>query len=253
MDARESELPLAQSRDIAVRVREELARRHMSRLALADTAKISLSTLEKALNGSRPFTLATLIRLETALGLALRPRQEAEPALIGPAAADLGAYSHGAVKWLEGDYLTLRPSFGGGEAIYAYRTTVAWDSRQACLTFHESDREDAPFAQKGVVSVPNKSGHIYLHTNVDGQFRLAILGRPLISGEMYGLLSTLKAGAGGHLTPAAVAIALIPMAQAPGVIGRITPDAAAYPACRAHLDRIVDGGFALLLDMKGKP
>jgi hypothetical protein len=58
LDPTESvELSDAQSRGLAAKVREELARRRISRQRLADEAKISLSTLEKALNGSRPFTL----------------------------------------------------------------------------------------------------------------------------------------------------------------------------------------------------
>ena len=57
-----------QSRVIATLIREELARRRISRQLLADQAKISISTLEKALSGRRPFTLATTIRLEQALG-----------------------------------------------------------------------------------------------------------------------------------------------------------------------------------------
>jgi len=63
-----------QSRLVASQVREELARRRISRRGLADLAKISISTLEKALSGRRPFTLATTIRLEEALGVALRSR-----------------------------------------------------------------------------------------------------------------------------------------------------------------------------------
>ena len=39
---------------------------------LAEQAKLSLSTLEKALGGRRPFTLATTVRLEQALGVSLR-------------------------------------------------------------------------------------------------------------------------------------------------------------------------------------
>ena len=46
------------SRQVADQIREELARRRMSRKGLADQAKISISTLEKALSGRRPFTLA---------------------------------------------------------------------------------------------------------------------------------------------------------------------------------------------------
>ncbi|HEX4557152.1 MAG TPA: helix-turn-helix transcriptional regulator, partial [Xanthobacteraceae bacterium] len=68
----EIKLTDAQSRVIATLIREELARRRISRQLLADQAKISISTLEKALSGRRPFTLATTIRLEQALGVTLR-------------------------------------------------------------------------------------------------------------------------------------------------------------------------------------
>jgi ribosome-binding protein aMBF1 (putative translation factor) len=62
----------ARAEEIARKVREELARRRISRQALADMARISISTLEKALSGRRAFTLATVIRLEEALGTTLR-------------------------------------------------------------------------------------------------------------------------------------------------------------------------------------
>src|SRR3954454_5807802 len=59
----------AEPRDgVALVVREELARRRLSRQWLSDSARISLSTLEKALSGRRPFTLATVVRMEEALG-----------------------------------------------------------------------------------------------------------------------------------------------------------------------------------------
>ena len=41
----------ARAEEIAHKVREELARRRISRRALADMARISISTLEKALSG----------------------------------------------------------------------------------------------------------------------------------------------------------------------------------------------------------
>ena len=64
------------------------------------------------------------------------------------------------------------------------------------LVFAESERLDAANAQAGVVSVPIPSGHIYLTTNARGQMRLAMLGRQLRTGEMYGLLTTLFSGSG---------------------------------------------------------
>ena len=78
----EKQLSDEQSRSVASRVREELARRRISRAHLADQAKISISTLEKAIAGRRPFTLATTIRLEQALGVKLR-KVEAVATAIG--------------------------------------------------------------------------------------------------------------------------------------------------------------------------
>ena len=41
--------------------------------------------------------------------------------------------------------------------------------------------------------MPHQSGHIYLVVNRNGQYRLIIVSRPTISGEMYGILTTLQA------------------------------------------------------------
>ena len=244
-----TEMSAAASAALAVTIREELARRRWSRQGLADAAGLSLSTLEKALNGGRPFTLATVVRLEAALGKSLRPSSAAVASAptSGAAPAWLGAYTADAVKWLEGDYLTVRPSLEVPGVVFAYRTVIAWDAEQGLLTFHETQRQDAPFAQRGVVSVPNKSGQIYLHTNEDGQLRLAILGRPAIGGEMYGLLSTLQVGSGAQLVPVSVPLALIPFAATAGVLGRVTPGDDCYAIYRAHIDRVVAGGFARLV------
>lgn len=248
MDTKSTDLTAAASDALAVRVREELARRRLSRQGLADLARLSLSTLEKALNGNRPFTLATVVRLEAALGMDLRVAAPvAAPAgapAVTAAPAGLGAYTADAVKWLEGDYLTLRPSLGAVGAVFAYRTVIEWDAVNGGLAFHEAERQDAPFAQRGVVSVPNKSGHIYLHTNDDGQFRLAMLSRPAISGEMYGLLTTLQAVQGAQLLPVSVPLALVPFAATAKVLGRVGPDDAAFADYRAHLLRVTEGGFA---------
>jgi transcriptional regulator with XRE-family HTH domain len=242
--AGDRELSDEQSRRLAARVREELARRRISRQRLADDARISISTLEKVLSGRRPFTLATLVRLEQALGERLRPAE----ASSGQAPDWLGAYSRAATGWLEGDYLTLRPSFENTDAIYAYLTEIRWDEGQSCLAFREAERTDAAFVQVGQVSMSNQSGHIYLVTNHRGQFRLITLGHPTITGELYGILSTLQSGQGGHLTPVASPIALAPNhgAKAPR-LGRIAPGDPEFAAARAHLDRVVKEPFVRLL------
>jgi len=238
-----TELSEALSRDLAAKVREELARRRISRQRLADDAKISISTLEKALSGTRPFTLATIIRLEEALKIKLRTptaKDAAEAPAMGSAPMELGGYSAGAVKWLEGDYLTLRPSFEVKDAVYAYRTKIEWSADKNCLCFQESERLDAPFSQKGVISIPNKSGRVYLLTSDEGQFRLAILGRPQVGGEMYGILTTLRAERGGQLQPVSTPLVLLQMARHAAQFGRIAPADPLYAEYRAHLQRAID-------------
>jgi transcriptional regulator with XRE-family HTH domain len=248
MPAPDKQLSAEQSRQVAATIREEIARRHISRQQLAEQAKLSLSTLEKVLGGRRPFTLATTVRLEQALGVSLRKEQDALPANGDIAADGLGAYSRRSVSWLEGDYLTMRPSFGGTDAIYAYRTEIFWDAAPPCLAFRETERQDAAYTQFGEVAVPNQSGHIYLVTNRHGQHRLITVSRPTIGGEMYGIITTLLAGRGSQLTPIAAPIAFLPIkAVAAPTLGRILPDDANYALYRGHLSRTTDEPFALFL------
>lgn len=228
---------------ITARVREELARRRISRQALADMARISISTLEKALAGRRAFTLATVIRLEEALGARLRPGVAAAPPQ--PEASEaLGGYSRSAVRWLERSWLTLRPSFGRPGDIFAYSTRIVWDPDQGHLIFAEAERMDSDFAQRGVVSLPHQSGHVYLVTNVEGQHRLAVLCRPTIKGAMYGVLTTLAVGHGSQLVPAATPLVLLPIKGDPPAFGRIPPEHPAHAAYRAELDGVASGDFA---------
>ena len=241
-----NELSVEGSEAVALIVREELARRRLSRQWLADEAKVSLSTLEKALAGSRPFTLATVVRLEDALGTSLRGRRnggDAEARLFAP--ESMGAYSRPAVQWLEGTYLTLRPSFSEPNAVFAYLTSIAWDEANGYLTFSEAARTDSQYEQKGFLSFPNVSGAIYLVTISEGQYRVAILNRPVGGGTMSGILLTLAAGAGAQLTPAAVPIALVSTRLNPdpqvGVVRDGDASCAEYRAC---VDQVTERGYA---------
>jgi len=239
-----------QSAVIAAGVRGALARRHMSRKALADLAKISLSTLEKALAGRRPFTQATTIRLEQALGIPLLGVSAHEKSDgSGHAPETLGSYSEMAAIWIEGRYLTLRPSFGAPGAIFAYQTEIVWDPAVRHLVFREGERLDAAFTHAGVVSLPPESGHVYLVTNQRGRYRLAVLGRPTAKGDMYGLSTTLMAGRGSHLTPVSTPIVLVREAETASAwtYGRVKTGDASYASYKAYLDRVLEDGHAVLL------
>ena len=246
----EQEFSGEQSRQMAALIREEIARRRMSRQQLADKAKLSLSTLEKLLGGRRPLTLATAVRVEEALGVSLRrgqPDGEGTPK-DGVAPDGLGAYSRRGATWLEGVYVTVRPSFGEQAAIYAYRTEILWDETTSRLVFREAERVDAAFSQFGEIAVPNQSGHIYFITNRHGQHRLITVSRPMITGEMYGVIATLLAGRGSQLTPIAAPIALLPVKNVPdAAYGRIAPNDERGALYREHLQRVTGEQFAKFL------
>ncbi len=233
---------------ISTVIREELAKRRMTRAGLADHAKLSLSTLEKALSGQRPFTLATVVRLETALMLTLRHGTVSTQREPASAPDGLGSYSRPAVKWLEGNYLTLRPSFSVAKAIYAYRTEISWDQTLSHLVFQESERLDTAYKQDGAVSVPHQSGYIYLVTNKHGQHRMITLSRPMIGGEMFGLLATLQSGKGATLMPIAVPVVLAPVASFGEALqfGLITPEHVQFFEYEKLLRRCVHEPFVIL-------
>lgn len=239
----QGELSVEGSESVALVVREELARRRQSRQWLADEARVSLSTLEKALAGRRPFTLATVVRLEDALGTSLRERREnIDARQFAP--PTMGAYARAAVQWLEGTYLTLRPSFSEAGAIFAYLTLVSWDEANGHLIFSEAARTDSDYEQKGFVSFPNISGAIYLVTISSGQYRMALLNRP--SGRsLNGILLTLAAGEGAQLIPAAVPIALVPVQEESDVeIGVVRAGHQCFEEYRSCVDRITQRDYA---------
>jgi len=238
-----SELTAEGSESVALIVREELARRRLSRQWLADEAKVSLSTLEKALAGRRPFTLATVVRLEDVLGTSLRaPIRREEPKLFAP--ETMGAYARPAVQWLEATYLTLRPSFSEEGAVFAYLTSISWDDVNGHLVFSEASRTDSEYEQKGFVSFPNISGAIYLVTIWQGQYRVALLNRP--SGRwLSGILLTLAAGEGAQLTPASLPIVLLPMSEGEEkAVGVVRTGDPAYEEYRTCVDRVTQRGYA---------
>ncbi len=158
----------------------------------------------------------------------------------------MGAYVRPGVQWLEGRYLTMRPSFSEPGAVFAYLTEISWSEPKGHLVFSEAGRIDSQYEQKGFVSFPHLSGSIYLVTISEGQYRLALLNRPGGGGTISGVLTTLAAGQGAQLIPAAVPIALVPMAGRPEPqLGVIRSGDAAYEDYRACVDCVTERGFAL--------
>ena len=233
--------------EVAFRLREEIARQRLSRARLAEAARVSVSTLEKALSGRRRFTLATIVRLEQALGASLRDEAMVEASGSALAPPEMGSYARPAVKWIEGDYLTLRASFGEEGAVYAYRTEIRWEARKGHLVFAESDRIDATFQQAGFVSMPHLSGHTYLMTSEAGQYRMIMLGRATREARMFGLLTTLQVGQGSQLVPVSCPVAFLPLAQVDEpLFGLVRAGDARSEEYRGVLDTALEGDYCRL-------
>jgi transcriptional regulator with XRE-family HTH domain len=232
---------------IIMRLREELARRRMSRATLANNAKISLSSLEKALSGQRPLTDQALVRLEQSLSMSLRDIEPAPSFKLAP--EHLGSYARETVKSVEGSYLTLRPATSNPEAVYAYETYILWDNDPDRLIFRERGRTDKAYSQFGDVAIPYQSGHFYLVTNRHGQHRMAMLSRQSITGELYGLLLTLQNEVGAQLVPTAMPIVLVPMEnlKCDPVYGTITNEQPIFAELKERLDKTLRDGFAKVL------
>jgi hypothetical protein len=229
----------------AARIRVELARKRMSRGRLADAAKISLSALEKGLSGTRKFSEPALTRIGDVLGLTLF-----EATRASTASDELGGYARATVQWLEGNYLTIRPSSKRKDDLVTYITDVTWDEAQVQLVFKELARIDAAYAQHGTVAVPHQTGHIYFTTNRHGQQRLMVVKRDVkASGAMYGLPLTLQQERGARLKPVAMPVALVPVRSLREVpaLGAISPANKMHDAYRQILARVTVEGFAGIL------
>jgi hypothetical protein len=93
-----------------------------------------------------------------------------------------------------------------------------------------------------------QSGHVYLVTNRHGQHRLITVSRPMVTGEMYGVIATLLAGRGSLLTPIAAPIALLPVKNVPdAAYGRIAAGDARGALYLNHLQRVISEQFAMFL------
>ena len=166
----------------------------------------------------------------------------------GSAPDELGGYSRAAVTWLEGSFLTIRPSFGERGAVYAYRTDISWDAATSTLVFRETERTDKDYAQFGSVAVPHQSGHIYLITNRHGQHRMIVVAKPTIQNELHGILTTLQSGRGAHLSPVSTPIVLkLLKKDQRTVYGRIYAGHVAHAAYSALLRKTLADNFAAFL------
>jgi len=206
----------------------ELHRRGKVRKWLVDTAGINRSSFEKAMSGQRPFPAAMLARISDTLAIALPSFGQDVPA-VAPEA--LGAYSRAGVRWLEGCYMAMRYSPQAGDMILIHDIRIAWDDLLGCLAHYHRDHPDGAVYQRGEVSVPLRSGHIFLVINKFGQHEMTTLMPPTGDAMLYGIVSGLFRDRALHV-PGCSAIVLAPYdatdRQSMPPFGVIAPDHVAY-------------------------
>jgi hypothetical protein len=77
---------------------------------------------------------------------------------------------------------------------------------------------------------------------------LVLISRPTINGEMFGIMTTLRAGRGAELIPVSAPIVYVPLAgQSTVEFGRISAGHPCYERYRKYLKRTVEEPFALFL------
>ncbi|WP_156874171.1 transcriptional regulator [Sphingorhabdus lutea] len=161
---------------------------------------------------------------------------------VGP--LSMGSYSRASIKWIKGRYLTIRPSFIDKLGISTYITHIFWDEEAGHLAFSESGRTDKWFEQKGHVSISILSGHIYLVTNSEGQYRTIILGRSPKNNGLIDLLSTIAMTQGAHGVPIACPIVLMTTEEAMiSNCGVLYPGDNNYENYREALNQASSGHF----------
>jgi hypothetical protein len=149
---------------VALSVREELARRRLRVSGWPTKPGSACPRSEKALAGSRPFTLATVSsvsKMRLAQAYSARREDRKSPKMFAPE-TDGRITRPGGSNGSKGTYLTMRPSFSEDGAIFAYLTSISWSERAGHLVFSEAQRTDAEYEQKGFVSFPQLSGRSIL-------------------------------------------------------------------------------------------
>lgn len=129
-----------------------------------------------------------------------------------------GGYTKFQADKFVGSYVTFRPSFSDDGTIFVYLTDIAWNSESNILEFCEKSRSDAEHSQSGYISIPQETHYIYFVVNAIGQYRLTISRRDAISGEIHGLINTLKSTSNDSLVPTSTYIYMVPSQQCPHMI-----------------------------------
>jgi hypothetical protein len=125
--------------------------------------------------------------------------------------------------------------FTAAGVISVYLVDLHWDKDASCLTFDEKDREDAAYAQRGRVYIPDGRPFMSFVTVEGGAIRLVTVSRPAQGESARGLIMTLSNPNGMQLTPASAPIVLRRVTEKKAQLGFIRADVPDYESYRQEL------------------
>lgn len=242
MQSEVAELSEAERALVARQIQREIDRRQLSRYQLAERAKLSLSTVEKALIGQ--FSERTLVRIETAIDKKFITTAEASPTGGVIAPEEMGAYTKKSVRNYIAEYQCIRPAFERPDMIYTYLMDISWDDEAGCLRFSEKKRADPTHTQSGFVYIPQSSPYISLVTISAGWVRHVIASQLDGQGIMRGLVQTLFNPRGNMFMPVNSPIVLRKTGGSALPVGRFDSKSANYGQLRDLLDETFSQDFA---------
>jgi transcriptional regulator with XRE-family HTH domain len=180
---------------IADSIERYLVENRLSRGQFAAKIGISESLLNKVISGQRIASPRTLLKISAKTGMQLGTIERKFQ-------FDLNDYQQNDVKYLEGSFQTIRPSFNMHGHIHCFETLVQWDAAANCLIFCEIGNKQSP-QNMGYVSVSGSQKIIYFICVQKGNFRVAALSDAYEPGLFYGGLLTVASKTMASKIPAA--------------------------------------------------
>lgn len=191
--------------EIRKQINRFLVKEKIKREEFCYRAGISAATLNKCMTGKMRFSEKTVSKIIATIGI---PDSHISDEV--ESFKNYGGYSKIQANKYIGSYLTFRPSFSEAKSIFAYITDISWSDERGALEFNERNRHDPEHCQHGYISIPQETNFIYFIVNYLGQYRMSVCRRNAISGEIYGLINTLKIVDSWALVPVTTFIHMIP-------------------------------------------
>lgn len=220
--------------EIRNQINQYLVREKIKREEFCHRAGISPATLNKCMTGKMKFSEKTISKIKDMVFV-----QDEDKSKDIDIYENYGGYSKLQASKYIGSYITFRPSFSNSGAFFVYSTEIKWNNKKNVLEFIENNRSDSEHSQNGYISIPLESNYVYFIVNAIGNYRLVISRRDIFSGDIYGLINTLKSVNNGALVPVASYIYMTPLEKCPHKkLGIVNENDEGFSYFKDKLDKI---------------